>query len=119
MTTIDAGRLDELREMLSEESDGTFERFLGVFLSSSEKGVRNLRAAVARSDGAEVERCAHALKGSSGNIGADRLADACRLLEDSARHGRARDWDFAAVEKEYARVRADLEPLARMGEGDI
>ena len=118
MKTIDPDKLDELREALSEESGGTFERFLVVYLSSSEKGVRGLRAAVLEADRAAVESCAHALKGSAGNVGADRFAEACRVMEDCARQGRMGDWDFAAVEAEYARVRADLEPLARTGGGD-
>jgi HPt (histidine-containing phosphotransfer) domain-containing protein len=110
---IESEKLDELREILSGEDDGAFERFLRVYLSSSERGLRDLHAAVAGSDAAVVERFAHLLKGSSGNVGADRLADACRLMETSARHGRKGDWNFSAVEAEFARVRAALEPLAR------
>lgn len=112
MAIIDSGKLDELRELLAPEGEGAFERFLAVYLSSSERAVSDLRAAVAGADGAEVERRAHALKGSAGNVGAGRFADACRRLEESARQGR-NDWDFAAAEEEYARVRAFLEPLAR------
>ena len=111
MAIIDSAKLDELRDLLSQEPDGAFGRFLDVLLASSEQGRKDLRAAVARGDAAAVELCAHALKGSAANVGADAFVDACRRMEESARQGRA-DWDLPAAEAEYARMRAALEPLA-------
>jgi HPt (histidine-containing phosphotransfer) domain-containing protein len=50
-----------------------------------------LRAAVASHDGAAVARHAHAIAGSSGNLGADGLRAAAKALEHAGREGRPED----------------------------
>ncbi|HEX3532412.1 MAG TPA: ATP-binding protein [Thermoanaerobaculia bacterium] len=70
-----------------------------------------LRELLASRDRQSLERRAHSLKGSSGALGALRLAELCGELERSARNGDDLDGcahQIDAIEKEHARVLAEL-----------
>jgi two-component system sensor histidine kinase/response regulator len=58
------------------------------FADGQRKTLADLAAAVSAGDGAAARRHAHALAGAAGNLGADDLRDAARLLELAARDGR-------------------------------
>nr|WP_245399141.1 Hpt domain-containing protein [Pseudomonas syringae] len=60
---------------------------LDVFLKDSEQRIAQLRQAVETGslDLQELSLTAHSFKGSSSNMGALRLSDLCRQLEDRAR----------------------------------
>jgi HPt (histidine-containing phosphotransfer) domain-containing protein len=92
-----------------------------LYLDDSSDRLALLQRAVEADDGATIKAQAHALRGSSTSIGATRLAEALRALEDSdsalARTALAR------VESEAAGVRAallaELSPApAHAAEGD-
>jgi histidine phosphotransfer protein HptB len=70
---------------LQEVMEGEYPKLLDTFLDDSQKRVEALRRA--RDDAKALGRIAHSFKGSSGNLGAVRLAELCQLLEDkSAKH---------------------------------
>jgi len=54
---------------------------IDLFLSDTAVQLESLRVAVSKNEVAEVRRLAHLVKGSSGNIGATRLADLCHEIE--------------------------------------
>lgn len=54
---------------------------IGMYLADARKLVENLRRALREKCPAELRNVAHTLKGSSGNLGAERLAAICRDLE--------------------------------------
>jgi len=58
-----------------------------AFLLQGGSDVESLRQALAREDGAALAAAAHALRGSSGILGATELAAACAQLEDLAEQG--------------------------------
>jgi HPt (histidine-containing phosphotransfer) domain-containing protein len=90
---------------LQEVMEGEYPKLLDTFLDDSQKRVEALRRA--RDDAKALGRIAHSFKGSSGNLGAVRLAELCQLLEDkSAKHaftdlGRLVD----EIDHEFALVR--------------
>ncbi len=53
--------------------------------------VADMRAALAVGDADSLRRAAHTLKGSSASLGANDLAEACRVVETAARDGRLDD----------------------------
>ncbi len=57
------------------------------FLSSAEERVAAIRDAVNTADGAKLSTAAHSLKGSSGTLGAMRMAQFCADLEARGRDG--------------------------------
>ncbi len=69
------------------EGDREFaNELLNTFVESTRTTLRELRAAADRNDRTAVARCAHKLKGASGNIGANRLQQLASDLERSAPH---------------------------------
>lgn len=61
--------------MLSELSE--------MFLDDASSALRDLKEAIESEDLPLVERTAHTLKGSSGNMGAKRMAGLCAELQDA------------------------------------
>ncbi len=64
---------------LQEVMEGEYPKLLDTFLDDSQKRVEALRKA--RDDAKALGRIAHSFKGSSGNLGALRLAHLCQRLE--------------------------------------
>ncbi len=88
-----------------------------MFYDDARSGIDAMRGAVERGDARTVERAAHTLKGSSGNMGAQRMAALCGELQDVGVSG---DLTHApelleGLEVEFGRVRPALE--AAVGRG--
>lgn len=64
---------------LQEVMEGEYPKLLETFLGDSQKRIEALRTA--RDDAKALGRIAHSFKGSSGNLGAVRLAQLCQRLE--------------------------------------
>lgn len=87
---VDMSVLGTLREVM----EGEYPSLLDVFIKDSEKRVRALNQHI-RTPGFSAESAAqlqplgmmaHSFKGSSSNMGATRLTELCRLLEELARN---------------------------------
>jgi two-component system sensor histidine kinase RpfC len=103
----DAAMLDydqlALLEGLGSRSD-FMERLVGVFITDSAGLMDKMDAALEAKRFGELRSLVHALKGSSGSIGADRLARACTELQELA------EGDLRLRGKTHlGRLRADLE----------
>jgi CheY-like chemotaxis protein len=89
----------------------------GMFLDDASSRLQELREAIGAGDAAGVERVAHTLKGSSGNMGATRMSAICAELQDVGGSG---DLSRAAgllegLEEEFGRVRPALEAEIEVG----
>ena len=85
-----------------------------MFRDDVTSGLSSMRKAVEGGDASSVEKTAHTLKGSSGNLGATRLAAVCAELE---RVGASGDLAPAPalidrLEAEFERARPALEAEA-------
>ena len=89
---------------LQEVMEGEYPKLLDTFLEDSKKRVDALRGA--RNDAKALGRIAHSFKGSSGNLGAVRLAHLCQRLESESVEAAA---DLGAlvdqIDREFALVR--------------
>ncbi|KAF2410766.1 Hpt domain-containing protein [Pseudomonas antarctica] len=72
---LDPDVLSGLQEVMESE----YPKLLDTFLDDSQKRVEALRKS--RDDAKALGRIAHSFKGSSGNLGAVRLAQLCQRLE--------------------------------------
>lgn len=81
---IDVDMVGELKDMLGED----FELFLNTFRNDMLIRCDAIQAAVKASDAEALRQAAHSLKGSSSNLGAVGLSNACASLEDQAMLGR-------------------------------
>ena len=84
MTTFDAGLAEEAFE---DDLEG-LGAFLRSVLSSLESGVGRVREAASKSDAPALRAAAHAVKGSSGHLGADEVGEVAAKIENAAREGR-------------------------------
>lgn len=92
---INSANLDELLTLLGEE----FRDIVLLFVDQLEGELAGLRAAQAAQDWPGLYRRAHALKGSSGNMGATALSESAARLERAAREG-----DLEGIEREMAAI---------------
>ena len=76
-THVDRNVLSALREVMEEG----YPELLDIFLADSEERLKALRAA---DSAALLVETAHSFKGSSSNMGALRLTELCRQLEQQA-----------------------------------
>ena len=79
---FDTGVVTTLRSLTRVGQPDAFESLTTLFASSAIALLETLREAIARGDAEALGRAAHTLKGSAANLGALRLADACRQLEE-------------------------------------
>ncbi|MBX3615890.1 response regulator [Nitrosomonas sp.] len=87
MSTLNFTRLDQIRELDPSGGDSLLHKILQAFLESAECNIRQLEQAIADNDVESLRQSAHALKSSSGNIGADDLSAIFKQMEADARAG--------------------------------
>lgn len=105
----------EVLSGLQEVMEGEYPKLLDTFLDDSQKRVEALRKA--RDDAKALGQIAHSFKGSSGNLGAVRLAHLCQQLESESVEA-ASDLGVLVdqIDREFALVRPMYElERARFG----
>jgi two-component system, sensor histidine kinase and response regulator len=90
-----------------------------LFAEECPKAMDEIRSAIDQKDAGLLERGAHTMKGSSGNIGAVQTSELALALESLARSGnleKAKE-QFRLLEAEIARLLRELETLSPKLEG--
>ncbi len=82
---IEAERIAELEDMETRAKRNIIGDLFRVYLEDLPELIKALHAAVASGDTVAAGKAAHRLKGTSLNVGANALADACRVVESRAR----------------------------------
>lgn len=108
--SVDLSVLDNLAGM-ADGGDEFVTRLIGTFVSDTMSRLVTLHVALDAGDMASIERTGHALKGSSGNMGATVMAALGAALQGA---GQKQDIDGAGglieeMEAEFTRVRVVLE----------
>ena len=83
---FDKAIFDNLRYLSGEEDQRMFVQLIAMFEAQLTSSLERMRAARSVSDTKTLLAIAHALRGSSGNLGATRLADLCSRLEAELRN---------------------------------
>lgn len=83
---FDKSIFDNLRYLSGEEDQQMFVQLIAMFEAQLTSSLERMRAARSVSDTKTLLSIAHALRGSSGNLGATRLADLCSRLEAELRN---------------------------------
>ena len=112
---LDPDVVESLRQLTPPGQPDVLQEVLNLFLDEVPKKISALQSAVASGDATTVQRAAHSLKGSSGNIGARAMYDVCRQLDD-----RARSEELARLQPlvdtlsaEYGKVEAEIRSLLK------
>jgi CheY-like chemotaxis protein len=114
---VDERALAALRDLQAEGRPDLLAELLAVYLRDTPPRLAALHEALARKDAEAVRREAHAIKGSSGYLGAVEMARLCVELEGQARTGdliRAAEL-VQAIAAAFERVRAHLGALPGAG----
>jgi HPt (histidine-containing phosphotransfer) domain-containing protein len=109
-SSVDPSVLGAYRELQQPGGPDFVTELIDLFLDDTTSQLRRLRAAVSNKDGDEIRRVAHLLKGSSGNIGAGRMAKLFEELEEQ-RDSNTEDTPnlLARIEIEFELVREVLQ----------
>ena len=109
---LDPAVVDSLRQLTPPGEPDVLTEILTVFLAEVPRRLDRLKAAWRAGDAAEVQRAAHSLRGSSGNIGADALFEVCKQIDERAKAGELRIEELiAALDREYPKVEAEIRRL--------
>ncbi len=85
--TLDVGMLDDILGFSPEGGEALVRELAEMFFTETPNRILLLQQGISHGDSNAVTRAAHALKGSSSNIGAARVAASCGQLEVQARRG--------------------------------
>lgn len=75
---IDTEMLNELKEVMEDD----FEILINTFLTDSESRLEDVECAYDSLDGEKLRGSAHSFKGSCSNVGAAKLAEICKKVEE-------------------------------------
>jgi len=85
---LDPDVIASLKELGGEDEPELFVELVDLFLEDARAHLGFLSEALERGDALAIERTAHTLKSSCGNIGAKRLSRSCADLEQLGKHSR-------------------------------
>jgi HPt (histidine-containing phosphotransfer) domain-containing protein len=80
---LDQAATQELRNIMGSD----FGLLVQTFVRDSAQRIEAIRSGIKTGDADMLRRAAHSFKGSAANMGAPRLADICRSLEELGRIG--------------------------------
>jgi HPt (histidine-containing phosphotransfer) domain-containing protein len=84
---LDPAVIESLRQLTPPGEPDVLKEVLSIFLQEVPPRIDRLRTFWAAGNIKELQRAAHSLKGSAGNIGARDLHDISRQIDDQARTG--------------------------------
>ena len=107
---IDRTVFENIRLMQRKDKPDLLSRMIFLYLDDSAKHVENMRSALSVLDENQLKRAAHTLKSSSATIGARRLAELCKELEqmDLGSSTETTENVLLEMEEEYKAVREVL-----------
>jgi len=110
---LDAATLDAIRSLNQAGAPDLLQQLVAVFREEAPDMLARIEGAVQAHEAGALRDNAHRLKSSSANIGALRLADLSRDLEELGRSGLPQDstGPMEQLREEYARVQKALEAL--------
>jgi len=114
---IDWNVLDTLKLIQRPNAPSLLDRAVTLYIQTAKDYLGRLQGLVSGGNAAGVREAAHALKGSSGTVGAKRMAVLCKELEEMGRSG---ELEGAAaklreVRAEFARVETTLVGVIEKG----
>jgi len=110
IVSMDRKFLERIRIIQDRGNPGLLKKVVGLYFQEAPRLLGLLRDASDRGDCVGIMQAAHALKSSSANLGASRLARICQEIEALARSeetAQARPL-VKLLENEYSRVRSAL-----------
>lgn len=113
VAVINFDKLEALRQLDPADGAEFLKRIVNIFLTSAPKFVMQIETAVRMDDRAGLAQSAHSLRSSAANVGAEKLSDICRLLEESGTHLSRKDTVelLSRLQQEFRLVTIALQDL--------
>jgi HPt (histidine-containing phosphotransfer) domain-containing protein len=110
---LDPTVIDSLRQLTGEGEPDVVREVLTLFRDGAPARIAAITGACRAGDAGALRRSAHEFKGASATIGAYRLQQCCRELEDAGKNGALERGPalLEALDAEYARVDAAIAEL--------
>lgn len=110
---FDSRVLAELRELDPTGDEGLVAEVVAAFLRDAAVRLQDMRTALSQQDADRLRQAAHALKGSSGCVGATRMTELSGQLEELAKAGSIHESAHLMdrLEHEFFEVRLILQNL--------
>src|SRR5690606_32732071 len=112
---LDIGMLQAWQKLGMSDGESFLKEVITLFLDTTPPMLRQMRAECACHNSDNLRRLAHKLRGSSANLGAVRLAQACAQLEHFPSESAPNAWSdgtwsdlVGTIESEFASVRTSL-----------
>jgi HPt (histidine-containing phosphotransfer) domain-containing protein len=108
---LDRRVLDSLRQLKAGRTGNPVADLIELYISDATSRLQIMETAIAEGDGPQLAAAAHALKGSSNNLGARGLGELCHELELLAKTGEPETAAerLHAVKTEFDRVKLALQ----------
>ena len=97
MTLLDPETIASLQDLGDPEFVA---EVIDIYIADAPPRIETMREAIAEGDAEKLAAAAHALKSSSGNVGATAVCEICADLEANTLEGATEK--LAALEREYA-----------------
>lgn len=106
---LDLDALNELKQVMGDD----FSLLVDTFTNDSVARIESISEAIASGEPDAIRRSAHSFKGSSGNMGAPRLTELCRLLEELGHNGQVEGSHelMEQIVEEYEQVKQALSQI--------
>ena len=113
LPTLSGGVLDDLRELVDEDTPDFLTELLETFLSDAERHMSEMESGLLEAGLQTISAASHTLKSSAANLGADQLSEWCRVIEARARAGDAEGLEelVGHARQELTRARSEIEAL--------
>jgi HPt (histidine-containing phosphotransfer) domain-containing protein len=110
---LDMSMVEELLSFADEGDPELLLDLIRMFLDDGPTKVHSVSEGLKNGDFDQMERAAHSLKGSSGNLGARALQETCELLQVAARQHRLEELRRLApdLSRHYAQAERALREL--------
>lgn len=83
---LDSEAIENLRALGDEMDDDTFlKEVIDIYLSDTPNRLAEIDACLASGDAATLNRAAHSIKGSSANLGATKVIEVARRIEEKSK----------------------------------
>lgn len=107
---LDPAALDQLRALQRPGRPNLVARVIQLFRTDGPQRLASMQSAATEEDWPRLRREAHTLKSSAANLGAQRLREACAIVETDAKDGRYPEAiaGIAPIEDCFAEVLAAL-----------
>ena len=107
---LDPTVIDSLRQLTPPGEPDVLKEVLQLFLDDVPGRINRLRLACETGNAMDLQRAAHSLKGSAGNIGANDMLAVCRRLDELGKSGDVSGGQglVDSLDAEYARVKAEI-----------